>query len=138
METDQLTRINASLDTIEKDNYRFSEAVVDKLADLSDEEKTVLAQDAMTSTRTLAEEVLEHSNDGKLSINEMGEYTLNVSDSSISLFRDREFENQGMYNEFTSVFFLDTDRQGSHTAYEALDALETMQAVHSAILPQEG
>lgn len=116
----------------------YSSAVIDKLRDLSDEERTALAKDALASARQMAEEIIEVRGN-ELDLGEMGKYTLRLEPSTLSCNRDGElFKKDNTLNEFVEVFHVNNENvTGLYYRIEALNAAETMQALHTAVFPSQ-
>lgn len=137
MDREQLTRVNQAFDVIEQDALSYSDAVKEKVKGLSEEERKSLITDSLASVRELSKEILEKHPDGKLSLGELGDYELIIHDegrdiNDIKLYRDREFEGR-VADTYLPVF----SRDAEHNPYAALDAQETIQALHGAVFPQE-
>lgn len=133
MKPSQLVSIEEGLDTI-KHEVKYSNGVQEQLSGLSNEEQAEVVRDCYTDIRDMSEKLLDKYPDGKINLNKIYGFTLEVSDYSVSVYRDREFDNNGMYDQYATVFYV---RDEERNPYVLLDAHETIDGFYQELIPAE-
>ncbi len=141
MELKQLKNMNEALDILEQEYSHYSDNIKHRLEFLPAREIEKLTDDALISTKKLAKEVLAQNPSGELDLGELGKYLLGIDETRdrVSLYRDRDFDYEGMHEAFATVFHVNLSKDNFHRTsdvLEVLDAQETMSAIHSVIFPQ--
>ncbi len=138
MDLEKLTSVHQALKTLEEDGGSYSESIHARVDGLTIDEKIQLAREAAASTRTLAGEVISHCVDGKVDLGDAGSYTVVMDDRTVSVYREQyQYGPNGNYNGFESVVSLDTEQTYASHVYPALDAQETLQVLHDAVVPKD-